>query len=296
LCGGTADSRIFAESNLSAGEAVALSWSSRKTPEFKHHRLLECRACDVVYASPLPPAASIADAYASAPFESGEESARAARTYGGLVDLVARGLPDREGAFDIGTGDGAFLAELLARGFTRVAGIEPSRAPRETAAAGVRELIRDGFFTGGEFPPGSMRLVTCFMTLEHLPDPLAACRAVRAILKEGGAFLVAAHDRRALPSRVLGRWSPIRDIEHLQLFSPASLATLLRRAGFADGRVWKFTNRYPLRYWIRLLPLPARAKRAFLGIADGAGLGRIPVSLPAGNIAAAGFNPSGGEG
>ncbi len=40
----------------------------------------------------------------------------------------------RDGALDIGTGDGAFLAELLRAGYTDVIGIEPSSAPIEAAA------------------------------------------------------------------------------------------------------------------------------------------------------------------
>ena len=289
LCATDANARLYASANLGPDGLEGLSWESRKTPELLHHRLFECRTCDLVYANPAPTPDVIQRAYEDAPFASGEEAKHAARTYAGLVRPLLRGIPDKTGALDVGTGDGAFLAELLAGGFTEVAGIEPSRAPRESARDGLRELIRPGFFEGSEFPPATMRLVTCFMTLEHLPDPLAFCRAARALLKADGVLLVAAHDRRAVPNRIMGGRSPIHDVEHLQLFSPCSLATMLARAGFSGVRTWKYTNTYSLRYWIRLLPFSAHVKGFLARMAEQTGAGSFPVSLPAGNMAAAGY-------
>jgi len=296
LCGTDGQVRLYAEANLGPAGLDGLSWESRKTPELRHPRLLECRACDLVFADPAPSPEKVQRGYEDAPFASGEESEYAARTYARLVGSLVDGLPDRKGALDVGTGDGAFLARLLAGGFTGVAGIEPSRAPREAARSGVRELIRPGFFTGREFPPGSMRLVTCFMTLEHLPDPLAFCRAARALLKRDGVLLVAVHDRRALPNRVMGRRSPIFDVEHMQLFSPRSVATMLSRAGYSGVRVWKYMNTYPFRYWIRLLPIPAAMKESLIRIVQSTGTGRLPLALPVGNMAAVAFNASGDNG
>jgi SAM-dependent methyltransferase len=293
LCATDANARLYASANLGPDGLNGLSWESRKIPELLHHRLFECRTCDLVYANPAPKPDVIRRAYEDAPFAGGEESKRAARTYAGLVRPLLRGFTDKTGALDVGTGDGAFLAELLAAGFSEVAGIEPSRAPRESARDGLRELIRPGFFKGSEFPPASMRLVTCFMTLEHLPDPLAFCRAARALLKADGVLLVTVHDRRAVLNRVMGTRSPILDVEHLQLFSPRSVTLALSRAGYTGVKVWKYANTYPLRYWIRMFPFPAAVKDILGRMAEAVGAGRLPVSLPAGNIVAVGVNPSG---
>jgi hypothetical protein len=48
-------------------------------------------------------------------------------------------------------------------------------------------------------------------------------------------------------------------------------------------------NRYPARYWARLLPLPQRAKALLLSVLERTRMGGTPVSLPVGNIAAVGF-------
>ncbi|MCR4296144.1 MAG: class I SAM-dependent methyltransferase, partial [Elusimicrobia bacterium] len=135
------------------------------------------------------------------------------------------------------------------------------------------------------------RLVTCFQTLEHLHDPLRFCADALSLLKPGGAFLAVCHDRLALSARLLGRRSPIYDVEHLQLFSPAALVRLLEKAGFSGVRVRPIFNRYPLHYWLKLSPLPAPLKAAFSGRFKRSALGRLPVSVPAGNMAVSGCKP-----
>jgi hypothetical protein len=122
--------------------------------------------------------------------------------------------------------------------------------------------------------------------MEHVPDPLGLCRAAYALLKERGAILLVCHNRRALTAKVLGLRSPIFDIEHLQLFSPTSLAFTLSRAGFSAIEVRPLTNRYPLDYWTRLLPAPSGLKGRALAVLRATGLGKVRVGLRAGNIAA----------
>jgi SAM-dependent methyltransferase len=282
---------VFAPAVLDAGRLDAYAFSSRKTPEYMHYRLIECRACDLLYASPAPAAAALAAEYRRAAYDSSEEARFAARTYAEVLSRLASRLPDRDGALDVGAGDGAFLAELKARGFTGVEGVEPSEAPVASAPAEIRPLIRRGVFAPGDYKAGAYSLVTSFQTLEHVDDPLALCRGAYGLLREGGALLVVCHDRRALSARLLGRKSPIFDIEHLQLFSAKSVRALLERAGFTGAVVETIRNRYPLRYWLRLLPLPPSWKRAAVALVDAVGLGAVAISLPAGNLAAVGFKP-----
>jgi SAM-dependent methyltransferase len=292
LCGSRDESSVFAPASIDESRLDDFSFSSRKTPEYMHCRLIECRACDLIYASPAPTPEVLAAAYRRAAFAGAEESGFAARTYGRVLDGFAGRLPNRDGALDIGTGDGAFLEEVLARGFARVEGVEPSEAPIASARAGVRPLIRRGLFSPGDFKENAYSLVTSFQTLEHVTDPLELVRGARRLLKEGGATFFVCHDRRALSARVLGRKSPIFDIEHLQLFSPRSARRLLEQAGFSRIEIRPIGNRYPLKYWLRLLPLSPSLKRVALALAEAARVGDLPLSLPAGNMAAVGYKIS----
>ena len=288
LCGAHDSSNVYAEAKLDPAALDQYAFASRKVPEFQHHRLVICPSCDLLYASPVPPPGELADAYREAAFDSGEESRFAARTYFGLLSRFVHRLPDRHGALDIGAGDGAFLQELLDAGFSDVVGVEPSAAPVNAAPPEIRKLIVHDIFRPGLFAPGLFSLVTCFQTLEHVPDPLALCRAALDLLKSGGMLFVVSHDRQALTNRLLGTRSPIIDIEHLQLFCRTSIRRLLETAGFVRVRTLPVWNQYPLHYWMRLLPMPRGMKRRLLPRFRELSFGRMPLAIPAGNLAAVG--------
>jgi SAM-dependent methyltransferase len=285
LCGSAA-AREVAPANFDASHLDKYAFASRKRPEYMHLRLVECLACDLLYSSPAPRREALEQAYHEAAFDASTESRYAALTYGAFLPRIARLLPDRDGALDVGTGDGAFLRELLDAGFRNVVGVEPSAAPIAAADPSVRELIRHGLFRPEDFASQQFRLVTCFQTMEHVFDPLQVCRDAFRVMKSGGAFFVVCHNRRAVLARLLGRRSPIYDIEHLQLFSPPSLRTLLERAGFGRIEIHPVVNRYPASYWAKLAPAPPRLKDALLAMLGKTGLGRLTIPAPVGNLAA----------
>ncbi|MGH2981776.1 MAG: class I SAM-dependent methyltransferase [Solirubrobacterales bacterium] len=278
------------EANVDQEALDNLAFASRKPPELMHHRLVECPVCDLLYASPAPAPEQLHGAYESAGYDSGDEARFASHTYARSLHRFISEIPDRGGAIDIGAGDGAFLHDLLEAGFDpgEVVGIEPSEAPIAAAQPDVRALIRPGTFSAADFEPGAFRLVTSFQTLEHVHDPAALCEGAHRILAPGGALMVVCHDRRSIINRLLGRRSPIFDVQHMQLFSPRSLRTLIEDAGFERVRLRHIVNRYPLRYWLRLAPLPSALKQRLTRP------GRLgfPVSLPVGNVLAVGFKPA----
>lgn len=289
LCGSKDQSRLFAEPRFNMEKLGNFAFASRKTPEYMHYRLVECPACDLLYATPLPSLKALAHAYHQAAFDSSQEAHFAARTYGRVLKQFVDFLPEKRGTLDIGTGDGAFLEELLTRGFKEVRGVEPSKAPIEASLPRVKPLIRHGLFNSKDYKKESLNLVTCFQTLEHLADPLPMAQGARRILKKGGALFVVSHNRRGLSARVLGTKSPIFDIEHLQLFSPQSLRLFLEKAGFERVQVWPILNVYPIHYWVKLLPFPRTVKPALIGTLKSLGVGHLALPLPAGNMAAVGF-------
>lgn len=286
ICGSTDDSLLFAEQHLDFGALDEHAFSSRKAPEHMRLRLVQCPVCDLAYACPLPSPDALARAYDDAAFDSAEEARYAAATYAHELGDVFGRLSERRGALDIGTGEGAFLAQLLELGFTDVGGVEPSRAPIDAAAPAVQPLIEHGVFRPDIREPESLGLVTCFQTIEHVPDPAELiCDAV-ALLRPGGVFALVCHDRRGLLNRLLGMRSPIIDLEHMQLFSPRSVESLLRRAGLSEVSQCPIRNRYPIRYWARLMPLPQRLRPAFSSALERSGIASRSLTLPVGNLLA----------
>lgn len=283
---GSAEATEIAPANFDPARLDSFAFASRKLPEYMHLRLVVCTACDMLYATPAPLPGTLATAYEGAAFDASQESHFAARTYGSYLPGIASRLPDQVGALDIGTGDGAFLEQLLAKGFADVVGIEPSTAPIAAAAPAVRDKIRHAVFRSGDFSAEQFRLVTCFQTIEHVPDPLSLCKEALRILKPQGALFIVCHNRKAMLARLMGRRSPIYDIEHLQLFSRQSIRKLLQQAGFRDVQLHTVINRYPVSYWARLLPASPRLKDKLLSTLAATGLAKLPIAAPVGNLAA----------
>lgn len=289
ICSSRDESHVFAEENFDPARLDEFAFASRKIPENMHYRLILCPACDALYSNPIPTHNVLSKAYHEAAFDSADEAHHAAQTYSKLLPAIANSIPGKQGALDIGTGDGAFLIQLLEKGFTGVSGVEPSVAPIRAAQEKIRPLIRHSLFKPAQFKKNSLNLVTCFQTFEHLFEPLQMCQGAQRILRKGGAFYAVFHNRRSFSARLLGFKSPIYDIEHLQLFSPASARFMMERAGFARIEVKPIFNTYPLHYWIKLLPFPLGIKKALMAGLKKIGLGYLPIPLPAGNMAVIGY-------
>lgn len=254
-----------------------------------HFRMLVCPVCDLCYASPVLDISVIQKKYRSAFFDTSEESHHAAKTYisylRGIVDL----LPNLEGALDVGASDGAFLEKLLELGFRDVRGVEPSKASIASAKMHIRPLICKTFFEVNAFIPQSLSLISCLQTLEHIENPLVFFYSAFRLLRQGGCLFIVAHNYRSLSARILRHRSPIYDIEHLQLFSERSLRELYGRVGFKRFRVFPIVNRYPVRYWIKLLPFGIDIKRRIIDLSQKLSIADIGLTIPAGNFAAIGF-------
>jgi SAM-dependent methyltransferase len=296
VCGADASrSALFLEANIDARRLTELSFASRKTPEFMCHRLVRCLDCDLVYVDAPPSQSALAEAYHAADYDSSREAEDAADTYISVLRPLLARLPRRERALEIGSGTGVFLERLASEGFREVVGVEPSSAAIAAAPPHRRAWIREGIFEEGDFEAGAFDLVCCFMTMEHVRDPGALAGSALRLLRPGGAFVVVAHDYRGLVNRLLGRRSPIIDIQHMQLFSRRSAAHLFERAGFEEVGVASFANRYRLDYWMRLTPLPAPAKAMAQKTLSALGLDAMKLSFNVGNLLARGFRPGGSE-
>jgi len=251
--------------------------------------MVRCNICDLVYADTPPLEEDLAQAYHTAAYDSTEEANDAAKAYALAIQPVLQRFSGRTAALEIGTGTGIFLEHLKDAGFKTLVGVEPSSAAIAAAPEARRRWIREGMFNERDFEPASFDLICCFMTMEHVRDPKVISAAALRLLKTGGAFITVTHDYRSSVNRLLGKRSPIIDIEHLQIFSHKSIKELFARTGFANVSVDSFVNRYSLRYWLRLSPLPPGLKRPLEKIIAGPPFNSMHVGLNVGNMIAAGF-------
>jgi SAM-dependent methyltransferase len=261
VCGNTDETRVRFPERIDNRRLTAMSYASRKEPEYMSLRMVICPGCDLLYAPRVPTAQVLAAAYAETGYDSGTEARYAADSYArALRARLGRGH-EGSAALEIGTGNGALLAHLRGFGFTEVLGIEPSRAAADSAEPDVRPRIRVEGFDAGRLPQSHFALVVANQTLEHVENPYELLEAARGLLRPGGMFMVVSHNFRHPLMRLLGARSPIIDIGHLQVFSPKSLEFALKRARFGSVEIRPFANRYPLHYWVRLMPIPQAIKR-----------------------------------
>lgn len=292
LCGAGADQADpFLADSRDESRLSASSFASRKVPEYMSHAMVCCRACDLAYVDRPPSVESLAASYHAADYDSADEAEDAADAYARALAPVLGKLKGRGAALEIGTGTAAFLDRLKDAGFAELVGVEPSSAAIAAAPAHRRPWIREGIFEEADFAPESFDLICCFMTLEHVQDPGALVASALQLLKPGGVFVGVTHDRRAWLNRLLGRRSPIVDVEHMQLFSAASARRLLERNGYdAVGGV-SFRNSYRPSYWLRLVPMPGALKRAATRLLRESWLDRRRLPLNVGNFMSWGFKP-----
>ncbi len=141
---------------------------------------------------------------------------------------------------EIGCAGGAFLDAVRKAGYD-VQGVEFSN----DAAALAREKfglnVITGDVTDGKFPDNTFDVVFMGDVLEHLPDPFATCCEVYRIMAHGGVFVIECPmQTNTLFSRIgfaayrlLGRKATVNmPPYHLFEYRPASMAAMLRRAGF----------------------------------------------------------------
>lgn len=290
LCGAWADqAKPYLSDTRDESRVSASSFASRKVPEYMSHAMVCCGVCDLAYVDRPPSAATLAASYHAADYDSAQEAEDAADAYARAVAPVIERLPRRGAALEIGTGTGAFLERLGGMGFASLVGIEPSTAAIAAAPGHRRPWIREGIFEEADFEPESFDLICCFMTLEHVQDPGALVAAAHRLLRPGGVFVGVTHDRRGWLNRLLGKRSPIVDIEHMQLFSAGSAKALLDHHGYSDVGGQSFRNSYRLSYWLRLVPMPDAIKFAATGLLRASPVDRIRLPFNVGNFMSWGF-------
>lgn len=280
---------LFLEETIDSNKLSEFSFASRKEPEFMSHRLVLCPTCDLVYVEKPPHVNELAHAYHVANYDSSEEADDAAMAYIQAIGPTLKQLTRREVALEIGTGTGIFLEYLANEGFKTVVGVEPSHAAIAAAPEHRRRWIRETIFNESDFEPESFNLICCFMTMEHVRDPEVLARSALRLLQPGGAFVTVTHDYRSPVNRILGKRSPIIDIEHMQLFSKRSIRHLFEHSGYGDVSVGAFINTYAIRYWTRLAPIPKRPKQFIAGMMATVGIDRIKCGFNVGNMITSGF-------
>jgi 2-polyprenyl-3-methyl-5-hydroxy-6-metoxy-1,4-benzoquinol methylase len=157
------------------------------------------------------------------------------RAHAKLLEAVGTGRR----VLDVGCSSGYLARPLSERGNT-VVGVEVDPVAARTAEA-FCERVLVGDVETMELPlePGSFDVVLCGDVVEHLRDPGAALARLRLFLKPGGRIVLSTPNVANWAIRLSllgGRWRytdrGILDRTHTHLFTRATLAEALHRAGY----------------------------------------------------------------
>ena len=152
------------------------------------------------------------------------------------------GAGDR--VLDVGCGDGAFAAELLAAGaLVTAADVARGALRRAAEHAPGAELVALREDAPLPFADAAFDLVWAGETLEHVADVTGLLAELRRVLRAGGTLLVTTPDQPRLVvalEALLGR--PLEDrldprADHLRFFTRRTLHGVLTGAGFTQVRV-----------------------------------------------------------
>ena len=153
-------------------------------------------------------------------------------------ELLLGSLREGDAWLDLGCGAGRFTA--LAPGGIGVDVAEEALArARENVPGGDFRLVADDGTL--PLPHGSVDLVWCSETLEHVPDALALLQECRRVLRPGGRLVVTTPGhglvrRVAIAAlRFDAHFDPLG--QHVRFFTRRSLTAALSAAGFSEVRV-----------------------------------------------------------
>jgi SAM-dependent methyltransferase len=153
--------------------------------------LIECNECGLIFDSPRPTAAAIAQFYSHPAKYDNWLAATPERDtlwHRRLKKILPLAKPGN--ILDIGAGIGQFLAHAKPY-FSSVAGTEVSRSAIEIARNryGIELLYGDALEL--ELQPGSFSNITLTHVLEHVPSPNALIARCATLLNEGGRLFIA---------------------------------------------------------------------------------------------------------
>lgn len=284
FCEDDACLRDVYERNFRDGDLNVEVFSARRVTEHFHYRMARCSRTGLLFSREILPDSVLQTLYAGSKVTFSAYADIIRKDYWRPLEKALGREPrfPRGAALEIGCSSGFFLEELLARGFRRVHGCEPSLEAKAIAADRVREGIRTGFFTDDAYPDGTFDLICAFQTLDHLSDPLAILRTCHAKLRPGGLIYLIVHNADGLQAGIFGEKSPIIDVEHVYLFNPRTLSMAVEKTGFKPVASFPIVNSYPLEYWIRHAPLPF--KRGIAAVCGAMGLAKLALPLSLGNI------------
>jgi len=234
LCG--ADDAIIRYPCTIGEDSASKDWSAFACTHNgygKHHTIVQCRQCGLVYANPRLNQHDVLDTYQAVedPLYLEEREGRVLTFEHHLAPLERiAGPPGGRPLLDVGCHVGVFV-EIAARHGWEAWGVEPSRWAVERAQERGLHVVQ-GTLGTEDLPEAYFDVVTMWDVIEHLLDPHRTLERVHRLLKPGGLVVVHTIDIGSPFARLMGsRWPWLMEM-HVYYFSRRTLRAMLEQCGF----------------------------------------------------------------
>ena len=264
-------------------------WFEGFDPYSGHYQINKCEGCGLLYSSPIFDDRDIQSLYSGYKEANvaASELANVKRTMAGYYQLAAPYVHDRQRILDVGCDVGLLLEVARDDGYKELYGLEPVAVAKAEAVKRLPAAnISAHFYEDGLFENDFFDLVSLVHVVDHLVRPERTLSLVWKQLRPGGICIVVVHNAESLLAKLLGERFPVFNFFHHYFFTKQTLRKLFVSCGFEPVRVVATKNCYSVSFFLERLPfLPVGFRSILARIAHSVWIGRIPLSMPIGNIA-----------
>jgi SAM-dependent methyltransferase len=233
LCGAEDSVVRYPSTARQAGDGDWRAFRCTHSGYGRHHTIVECQQCGLVYTDPRPDGHDIVKTYQAVedPLYLEEREGRVLTFEHHLKPLERlTGPPNGRPLLDVGCYTGIFV-EIAARHGWEAWGVEPSRWAVEHAHARGLHVV-PGTLDTADLPEAHFDVVTMWDVIEHVADPRETLQQAHRLLKPNGLLVVHTIDIDSIFAQLMGaRWPWLMEM-HLYYFSRRTLRAMLEKCGF----------------------------------------------------------------
>jgi 2-polyprenyl-3-methyl-5-hydroxy-6-metoxy-1,4-benzoquinol methylase len=239
------------KSNLQVCCLCGPSAGTRRKNLEEPYFLWKCNLCNLVQLFPKPTEKQLAEIYSIDYFRSPDSGYRdynsqevsLRNTYKAMLKKYEMDLVDKS-VLDVGSGPGYFLKLAKESGARSLFAIEPAIQVHSQLRTMNIEILGENI--GNVKVAAPLDLISCFQTLEHIPDPVDFLKKMFDFLDHDGLLVISVPNYNSWLRMFLGKkWPSYKVPEHLTYFNKDTLGLTLKKAGLSHFTIAKMEHYFP---------------------------------------------------
>jgi len=204
----------------------------------KSHKIAKCSKCGLVFLFPKPLEKELNKLYSKKYYESKSGFPLVEKFYTRLVrNLKVQAIntniiKENARVLDIGCGTGDFLACFKRKGH-KCYGLDTSKTAFKLAKAKLGQNIFNCKLGECHFSSGSFDVILLSHVIEHFSNPNEELKEIYRVLKDDGTLFISTPNIDSFEFKIAKEeWYGLSIPLHLYLYSPKTIAMLLKKNGF----------------------------------------------------------------